>query len=98
MTDVTDIPKKTERLPWRLIGEHIVAIEPTRGEVSELNEAASWLWERIDGKLPLTSLASALASEFEVSGEQALEDTACLMAELHEKGLITWETPGAHTN
>jgi hypothetical protein len=86
-------PKRTDSLPWREIDGHAVVVQPRRSEVHELNPVASLLWRLADGTRTLPELADAVAAEFDVPLERALEDTRAFFAELSSRELAFFSLP-----
>ena len=80
-------------MPWRVIGGRAVVINPVKGEVHELNETATFLWESFDGTLCREGLTARLCAEFSVAPGEAKTDVDALLASLHEKGLLGGPQP-----
>ena len=57
-------------------------------KVHELNETATFLWESIEEPIAVSELADKLASEFEVSPIDALNDTAEIVLTWQNHGMI----------
>lgn len=68
------------------LGDELVLMEPTSGKMFSLNSSGRILWQR----LPATAseLAAALCEAFEVSREDALEDSQAWLSALISSGLV----------
>ena len=86
-------PKRSDRLPWRVIDGRTILIHPGRSEVHELNEVGSLLWNLMDGSRDLDALAADVAREFEVEPAQALADSRDFAHQLESMGLLQWSEP-----
>ncbi len=53
-----------------------------------LNEAAQWIWQHLDGRTGANALASGMAEEFGISGNQARRDLATFVRVLRTEGLV----------
>lgn len=67
-------------LPLRPVGQGLWAYE--------LNEAAAFVWERLDGKAGIPELAARLREEFDLPEETALQDVEELISDLRSLGVI----------
>lgn len=79
---------RVDKLPWREIDGRTVIIQPSQGQVHELNPVASLLWSHADGKQSLDKLASLVAERFDVDYSHARADAAELFEELSRLGLM----------
>lgn len=68
------------------LGDELVLMEPASGKMFSLNSSGRVLWQR----LPATpaELATALCEAFEVSREDALEDSQAWLSALVSSGLV----------
>jgi hypothetical protein len=89
--------KKGEFVTRSIAGETIIV--PVRGRVGDLdsiynlNDVAGFIWEKIDGHASVSQLAEAVSGEFEVSVDQAAEDTAEFMSVLESAGMVQAAEP-----
>ncbi|NNE08465.1 MAG: PqqD family protein [Gemmatimonadetes bacterium] len=58
------------------------------GHYFSLNVTGQFIWSRLDGKQDLGEVAAAVAAAFEVTREEALDDTLALAIELLREGLV----------
>jgi hypothetical protein len=59
-----------------------------RGSVYTFNESGTAIWSMIEGGRSAAEVAAYLASEYDISAEEAAEDTRQFLAALAEEGLI----------
>lgn len=76
-----------------LCGEHIVVGEGLSqvnfNKIISLNDSAAWLWEQLQGKdFTEDTLAGLLLEKYDVSAEQAQADSAKLLAQWVEQGIV----------
>lgn len=96
-TSATFFAKKGEYVTRAIAGEAIVV--PVRGQVGELNfiynlnDEASFIWTRIDGRTSVRQIVDALIGEFDVSREEAERDTIQFADLLKKAGLIEPSDP-----
>ena len=84
--------KKGEYVARVIAGETIVV--PIRGQVGDLesiynlNEVGSLIWGMVDGETPVSRMIDAVCLEFDVTPEQAEEDTLNFLRGLEAAGLV----------
>jgi len=69
----------------------VVPVRAGSGQASEVytfNECGTTIWSMIVAGRGPAEVAAHLASEYEISAEQAAEDTRQFLAELAEEGLV----------
>ena len=87
--------KKGEYVARVIAGETIVV--PIRGQVVDLeaiynlNEVGSMIWEMVDGQTPVSRIVEAVCCEFEVTPQQAEEDTLDFLKGLEAAGVVEAE-------
>jgi hypothetical protein len=83
---------------WRRIADEVVLV-PVRGKVGcgdaiyVLSEVAARTWELVDGGQSISSLAEAIAEEFEVEADEAETDLAELLENLERVGVVAKVAP-----
>jgi hypothetical protein len=95
---------KVEATCFRKVGEFVTRsiageaiVVPVRGQVGDLNsiynlnEVGTFIWERIDGRATVGQIREAICAEFEVTREEALEDTLQFMNALKTAGILVAE-------
>jgi hypothetical protein len=80
---------------WTEIDGEIVVISPQDSVLHELNGTGSFIWRHVDGQRSAGDIAGLMASEFEVTPEQARADTDEFIAYLVEKKLLVREHAAA---
>lgn len=80
--------RKNPILAWREIEGEIVIISPNNSVLHELNETASFVWKRLDGRRSGAEIATSLAAEYDVKPEDALGDIETLVEELASRQLL----------
>ena len=82
-------PKNFIRNPdvsWRTIEGQAVLVFNREGEIQVLNEVGSYVWEHVGE--PVEIMARGIASEYDVSEEEALKDVEAFLEELKGSGAI----------
>ncbi len=73
-------------------GEHILVPLASRGveidSIFNLNETGTFIWEQMDGRRTGAEIADLLASDFQVSPEQARADCGAFLSQLIEARAI----------
>jgi len=80
-------PKQNPRTAMRTIEGQTVVVLPDTSMIFDLNEVASFIWERMDGKHKLTDIVEEIKNEFDIDIETASRDAAELIENLREAGL-----------
>lgn len=93
------VPAKSEAVVSRRIGGEtiVVPIKSSKSELDDiftLNEVASRTWDLIDGRNTIAEIAAAIASEYAVSPETALEDTLKLLNDFAQARVVNLSAPG----
>jgi hypothetical protein len=92
MSDFSRFSRKGEFVSRVIAGETILV--PVRGRVGDLdsifnlNETASFIWNRIDGRTTFAQIVAQVCSEFDVLPEAAEVDARQFITALQEAGLI----------
>lgn len=69
----------------------LVPLRRRAGDVDQiytLNPVAARVWELLDGARKVSEVGEAIASEFEVGAEEAVEDVAGLLRQLQSLGAV----------
>ncbi len=75
------------RVAWQLLDGQAVLIDLERAQALGLNDSASFLWQRLDGR-PREALASELCQAFDLTPQQARHDVDEFVELLRARGLI----------
>ncbi len=93
MSDFSRFSRKGEFVSRTIAGETILV--PVRGRVGDLdsifnlNETASFIWNRIDGRTTFDQIVAQVCSEFDVGPDAAEADARQFITALQEAGLVT---------
>ena len=85
--------KRGENLVFRKIADETVLV-PIKGNVGDLryiyqlDDVASFIWEKIDGRKALGDIKKMVMNEYDVSDEQAEKDLLDFVSQLEEIGGI----------
>ena len=75
----------------QMVEGEIVLVLIDQNQVKVLNEVGSQIWELMDGRHTIAEIGTALCAEFDVSEQQAQEDTLDFIGELLDKGLVSYQ-------
>lgn len=81
-------PDRSPQTASRVIDNEAVIISPQENKVRVLNGTGSRIWELLNGDLRTDRIALLISEEFDVSYDNALEDTMEFLNELHGRGMI----------
>ena len=95
MTTAATVWRRNPLLAWREIDGAAVIISPGDSIMHQLNGTGSFVWQLLDGRSTAAKIAGELCSEYDVSPEAALRDTASLLEELASLKLILPEQASA---
>ncbi len=76
-------------LPFQEIEGQAVVVFPARREFHQMDEVATFLWNRLDRPRSAAEMARALCAEFEVDPDRAMKDILSFLDDLEQKGLAT---------
>lgn len=82
-------PRQKKDVIWRRIGDTIVVIKEDGQSSHTLNKTAAFIWELCDGNKDTDDIADRVHQQFEVSIEDARNDTITLIAELKRAGILS---------
>ena len=57
--------KRVEGLPWQMIDDKAVILDPRNQKVHELNEVGSFIWEKLDGQTDAEEISTLLNEDFD---------------------------------
>lgn len=72
----------------KVLDGEAVLIHITRGAYHSMDKVGSRIWQLIEQRHPLTAIASAIASQYEIDKESAQIDVAKLIDELLKADLV----------
>ena len=84
----TNYPMRRSDLSVRMIEGETVILDRHRKLIHQLNQTASYIWGRCDGRSTVAEIARELAGAFHINVDSAARDTASVVRELERMGLI----------
>ncbi len=57
--------RRVEGLPWQMIDDKAVILDPRNQKVHELNEVGSFIWEKLDGENDPETISNLLVEDFD---------------------------------
>jgi len=81
-------PKRKTSVSVRVLDDETVILDREEGFVHQFNQTASYVWHRLDGDLPPTTIADQLVKAFEVDLETAVRDVAKFVSHLDKLHLL----------
>jgi Coenzyme PQQ synthesis protein D (PqqD) len=84
---------RSRKVVSRIVADEAIVV-PIRGDSAQpssvytFNESGTTIWSMIEKGRSAADVAAYLESEYDISAEQAAEDTKQFLAELAEEGLI----------
>lgn len=81
-------PSRRTEFEEREVEGEMVVMDKESEQIHQLNQTASFIWQRCDGEHDEQEIAEELAEAFEVDRETALQDVADTLNKLEEIGLL----------
>jgi len=72
----------------RAVGNETVVLDRQGELVHQLNQTASYIWDRCDGKSTVPGITNQLAEAFSVDPETAQKDGAVIVSQLQKLNLL----------
>jgi hypothetical protein len=88
--DIERYPLKTKDIAHRVLGDEAMVANLSQSSFYNLNPVGTVIWEHCDGRHSIREIAEALAAEYPVSLQEALQDCLQFVTELVEEGLLSW--------
>ncbi|MBY0314999.1 MAG: PqqD family protein [Bdellovibrionales bacterium] len=82
------IYRRKEKLPWQRIDDQVIIIHPKNQKVHELNEVASFVWQKLDGQVQLSEIITTVFDEFEDVPTSVHMEIEQLMSDFQKEGLV----------
>lgn len=80
--------KRAQGLPWQIIDEKAVILDPHHQKVHELNEVGSFIWEKLDGTNDPQQISELLAENFDCEQAMAVSDIQDFCENLVAEGIV----------
>jgi hypothetical protein len=74
--------------PARTIDGEAIVITPADSTLHTLNDTATFIWDRADGKKTLATIAAEMESEFDVDAETLRKDALSFVEDAVKRGLL----------
>ena len=72
----------------RMVEGEIVVLDRQKGLIHQLNQTATYIWERCDGKSTVAEIAAQLAEAFDVASETASKDVVRVVRQFQDLQLL----------
>jgi hypothetical protein len=82
-------PARRSGLVSRVVDGELVVLDRSRQMIHQLNETASYIWDRCDGRHSVTDIAHGLGRSYNVDRPTAEKDVASAVRQLEIVGLVT---------
>jgi PqqD family protein of HPr-rel-A system len=83
-----DHPKQRPDVSVRILEGEMVVFDRQAGLIHQLNQTATYIWERCDGTCSVTDLAHQLSRDFGVDADTAAEDVVAIIVQLQKLDLL----------
>lgn len=90
--------KVRDSLIVQKIDGELVVLDRGAGQVHQLNETASFVWEHLDGHTPVEVIAARLCERFEVELPVARGDVAQIIDQFRGADLLEFDQTARTTN
>ena len=84
-------PMQNPRTAMRTIEGQTVVVLSDTSMIFDLNEVASFIWERMDGKHQLLKIVEEIKNEFDTDIETASNDAVELIENMKKAGLAVFD-------
>ncbi len=81
-------PNRRTEFEERVVEGEMVVMDKESEQIHQLNQTASFIWQRCDGEHDRQQIAEELAEAFDVDAETAQQDVADALEKLEEIGLL----------
>ena len=82
------IYKRVAGLPWQIIDDKAVIIDPRNQKVHELNEVGSFIWQNLDGAADTAQISEMLDADFECEMALVAHDIEEFCEGLMTEGIV----------
>jgi hypothetical protein len=81
-------PKRRSNVSVRLIEGEVVVLDRQAGLIHQLNQTASYIWDRCNGQLTVAEIADQMALTFDVDFRTAAEDVVTIIRQFQNQRLL----------
>lgn len=89
IVQLSDVPVRVPDVVSRLIDGEAVLVHPRQGKIRVLNPVGARLWDLVDGRATVQTLARVLVAEYDVDLARAQGDTLAFFGDLVRRGVLT---------
>lgn len=79
---------KRKDIPWRIIDDQALVVNPRTSLIYPLNAVAARIWQLIDSAKGTEKIIDTLKEEFDIDRETLRADALMFISQLREQGLI----------
>lgn len=80
--------RRVKNIPWQVIDQNTLILNPKESTAHELNETGSWIWGQLDQELPMSAIVEKMCQTFDVDMDTAEKDTILFVDEMVSKGML----------
>lgn len=80
--------KRLSGLPWQIVGENAVIIDPRSNKIHELDPVGTSIWSHLDGEKESADIAGILCEEYTSEEAMVISDIDEFCTTLASEGLI----------
>ena len=88
MVSLEDRFIRNNDIAWRVIDGEALVVSPKDSLIYPLNDSGTRIWELLDGKRPVSDIASIICEEFEGDGKVIQNDVINFIEDLLKAGLV----------
>ena len=81
-------PKRRSDVRVRVVDGEMVVLDRQGGLIHQLNQTASFIWDRCDGKSTVADITNQLAEAFDVDPKTSLKDIAAIVGQFQKLNLV----------
>lgn len=81
-------PKRRSDISARPVGCETVVLDRRSGLIHQLNQTASYIWERCDGRSTVAEIIRQLTEGFDVDAKTAVADVTSIIGQLEKLNLL----------
>jgi hypothetical protein len=75
-------------LAYRMLGDETIVMSAGNSTLFSLDEIASFIWQKADGRTPLSAIVAAICDEYQVTPDVAQRDAEEFVGGLASRGLL----------
>ncbi len=90
----TILPQRIPEAAFREYEGEAFIVLPSRGQYKILNQVGTCVWSMLDGRHTPEQMARIVATEYDVTEEQALSDILDFLEEMGAAGMLADQGPG----